>query len=330
MKPRALLVIGLLPMVITCAAQAQAGSSLSSNYPSKPVRLIVGFATGSATDITARIFAQRFTETWDVPVIVENVVGAGGSVGVARVAKAPPDGYTLAWGANGAMTIAPTLQANLQYDPTRDLAPISLALMMPSLVVVNNELPARTLQELIALAKARPGQLSYATPGSGTPQHVGGELLKSLAGVDIAHVPYKGAAQALADVISGRVAICLMNSGSVLPMVRDGRVRAVAVTSLQRSTNMPDLPTVSESGFPGFEATSWFGLFAPARTPEPIISKVHQETLKALAHPALHARLVQLGLDSVGSSPGELAAIVKSDIAKWATVIRDARITASD
>jgi len=301
---------------------------LAQSYPNKPIKLIVGFTPGSATDITARIFAQKFSEAWAVPVTVENIPGAGGTVGVNRVAKAQPDGYTLIYAANGAMTIAPSLQGNLPYDPTRDFAPISLLLTMPSIVAVNNEVPAKTFQELIALAKARPGKLSYATPGNGTPQHVAGELLKILAGVDIIHVPYRGAI--FTDVIGGRVTIALQNAGSVLQTVREGKLRGLAVTSLERSPNMPDLPTISESGFPGFEAISWFALLAPAGTPAPIVGKVHREALKVLAEPDLRARFAQLGLDTVGNSSDELAAIIKSDIAKWAGVIKDAGITASE
>jgi len=325
---RTALIGALLPIVVAATARAQSDSTASSPYPSKQVRMIVGFTPGSATDITARIFAQRFSEAWNVPVTVENIVGAGGSIGIARAVKAPADGYTLVWAANGAMTIAPSLQADLPYDPTRDLAPISLVLRMASILAVSNDVPAKSVQELIALAKARPGKLSYATPGNGTPQHVGGELLKSLARVDIVHVPYRGAA--FTDVISGRVPITLQNAGAVLPAIRDGKLRALAVTSLQRSPSMPELPTISESGFPGFEATSWFALLAPAATPASIINKVHQESVKALAQPALQARFAQLGVDTVGSSPAELASIIKADIGKWARVIKEAGITASE
>jgi tripartite-type tricarboxylate transporter receptor subunit TctC len=302
--------------------------AVAQPYPNKPVRMIVGFTPGSATDVTARIFAQKFSEAWGVAVAVENIPGAGGSVGVARVAKAPPDGYTLIYAANGAMTIAPSLQSNLPYDPARDLAPISLVLTMPSIVAVNNEMAAKNFRELIALARARPGELSYATPGTGTPQHIAGELLKSLAGVDITHVPYRGAM--FTDVIGGRVTIALQNAGSILPIVREGKLRALAVTSLKRSQNMPEFPTISESGFPGFEAISWFALLAPVGTPAAIVGKVHQETLKVLAQPGIQARLSQLGVDTAGNSPSELAAIIKSDIEKWAKVIKDAGITASE
>jgi len=307
---------------------ASGGAVAQSNYPDKPVRMIVGFTPGSATDVTARMFAQKFSEAWGQPVTVENIPGAGGSVGVARVAKAPPDGHTLVYAANGAITIAPSLQTTLAYDPARDLAPISLLLTMPSIVAVNNDTPAKTFQELIALARERPGKLSYATPGAGTPQHIAGELLKSLAAVDIVHVPYRGAN--FIDVIGGRVTIAFQNAGAILQTVRDGKLRALAVTSLERSPNMPDLPTVAESGFPGFEAISWFALFAPAGTPAPVLSKVRQESLKVLAQPGMRERFAQLGLDAVGTSPEKLAAIVRSDIDKWAKVIRDAGITAGE
>ena len=315
--------------VAALSALLAAGNAVAqTNYPDKPVRMVVGFTPGSATDITARMFAQKFSEAWSLPVTVENIPGAGGSVGVGRVAKAPPDGYTLVYAANGAITIAPSLQVNLPYDPTRDLAPISLVLTMPSIVAVNNDVPARTFQELIALARAQPGRLSYATPGTGTPQHIAGELLKILAGVDIIHVPYRGAV--FTDVIGGRVTIALQNAGSMLQTVREGKLRGLAVTSLERSPNMPELPTVSESGFPGFEAISWFALLAPAGTPAPIVSKVYQETMKIVAQPAMRTRFAQLGLDTVGNSPDELAAVIRTDIGKWARVIKDAGITARE
>ncbi len=317
-------VLAMLALV-PVAAHAQTDASA---YPSKAVRIIVGFTPGSATDISARIFAQKFSEAWSVPVTVENIPGAGGAVGAGRGAKATPDGYTLLYAANGAMTIAPSLQSKLAYDPTRDFAPISLVLTAPSIVAVNNELPVRSFPELIALVKAQPGKFSYATPGAGTPQHIAGELLKILGGLDITHVPYRGAV--FTDVIAGRVAITLQNAGAILTSVRDGKLRGLAITAPKRSPNIPEFPTVSESGFPGFEAVSWFALFAPPGTPTALIDKVHQEAVKVLAQPEMQARFSQLGLDPAGTSPIELAAIIKSDIEKWAKVIKDAGITASE
>jgi tripartite-type tricarboxylate transporter receptor subunit TctC len=310
--------MGLAVWLLAAPAVAQTG------YPERPVRLIVGFTPGSATDITARLFAAKFSEAWNVPVTVENVPGGGGSVGGDRVAKARPDGLMLYWGANGALTINPTLQRNPTYDVVRDLAPVVRLLVVPSLLVVNNDLPAKNLGELIALAKARPGKLSYATPGVGTPQHVAGELLKNLAHADIVHVPYRGAV--VTDVIDGRVPIALQNMGSILPMVREGRLRALVVTSLERSPFLPDLPTVAESGFPRFEAISWFGLMAPAHTPGPVVDRIYRQAAQIAAMPDVRAKLAQLGFDTTADPPDAFGAIIKSDIAKWAKVIETAGI----
>ena len=315
--------------LVAFTALLMAGPTVAqTGYPDRPVRIIVGFTAGSATDITARMFAQKLNAAWNVPVTVENIPGAGGSVGGDRVAKAAPDGTTLYWGANGAMTINPSILPNPTFDTVRDLAPIARVLVMPSLLVVNNDVPARSVAELFALAKARPGQLSYASPGVGTPQHIAGELLKSLASVDIVHVPYRGVA--LADVIGGRVTMTLQNMGAILPVVRDGKLRALAVTSNQRSPIIPELPTLAESGFPGFEAISWFGLLAPAHTAAPIIAKVHEEIVKIAAQTDMRERLAQLGLDVAVNSPDEFAAVINADIAKWAKVIKDANIKLSE
>jgi tripartite-type tricarboxylate transporter receptor subunit TctC len=315
-------------LVAFAALLMAAPTVAQTGYPDRPVRIIVGFTAGSATDITARMFAQKLNAAWNVPVTVENIPGAGGSVGGDRVAKAAPDGTTLYWGANGAMTINPSLLPNPTFDTVRDLAPIARVLVMPSLLVVNNDVPAKSVAELFALAKARPGQLSYASPGVGTPQHIAGELLKSLASVDIVHVPYRGVA--LADVIGGRVTMTLQNMGAILPVVRDGKLRALAVTSSQRSPIIPELPTLAESGFPGFEAISWFGLLAPAHTAAPIIAKVHEEIVKIAAQTDMRERLAQLGLDVAVNSPDEFAAVINADIAKWAKVIKDASIKLSE
>jgi tripartite-type tricarboxylate transporter receptor subunit TctC len=311
-------------IVALAIALPSGAASAQANYPDKPVRFIVGFTAGSATDITARLFAQKFAEAWKVPVTVENVPGAGGSVAGDRVAKAAPDGTTFYWGANGALTINPTLQPNPTYDVQRDLAPVIRLLVMASILAVGQDVPAKSFPELIALAKAQPGKLSYASPGVGTPQHIAGELLKSLAGVNIVHVPYRGAVYT--DVISGRVTMTLQNMGTILPVVRDGRLRGLAVTSLKRASVMPDLPTIAESGFPGFEATSWFGLMAPAGTPAPVIGKAAQQAVAVAAMPDVREKLMQLGLDTTADTGDAFAAIIKADTAKWAKVIRDADI----
>ena len=314
------------------AAAAIALSTVSAfaqaTYPDKPIRFIVGFTAGSATDITARLFAQKFAEAWNVPVTVENVPGAGGSVGGDRVAKSAPDGTTFYWGANGALTINPTLLPNQTYDVVRDLTPVARLLIMPSILAVNNDVPAKTYAELIALAKAQPGKLSIASPGVGTPQHIASEMLKRMAGVDIVHVPYRGAI--FTDVIGGRVTMTLQNVGAILSVVKQGQLRGVAVTSLKRSAILPDLPTVAESGLPGFEAISWFGLMAPAGTPPAIVDKAYKQAAQIVAAPDVKEKLAALGLDVTSDAPDALAAIIKGDTAKWAKVIKEANIKTGD
>ncbi len=313
------LVLALSP--ISALAQADA-------YPARPVRMIVGFTPGSATDVVARMFAQKFTEAWGTTVAIDNVPGVGGAVGVQRLSKAAPDGYTLNFCGNGALTILPTLQNKPLYDVHKDIAPIGMVLAMPSILAVNNDIPVKTVQEFIAYAKNPSRKLSYASPGSGTPQHIAGELLKGLAGIDMAHVPYKGAV--FTDVIGGRVAMTIQNTGAILPVVRDGRLRGLAVTSLKRSPNIPDLPSIAESGYPGFEAVSWFALLAPTGTPAPIMNKVYQESQKVIANADMRGRFAQLGLDISGKTADEVTSIIRADIEKWAKVIKDAGISMTD
>src|SRR5262245_9688993 len=298
-------------MLLSMLAMSQAAAQ---SYPDRAIRIIVGFTPGSATDISSRMFAQKLTDAWNVPVTVENIPGAGGSVGAERVARATPDGYTLYWGANGAMTINPSRQPNPAFDPARDLAPIARLRVAPSIVAVKNDVPAKSVAELIALAKAQPGKLSYASPGSGTPQHIAGEVFKAQIGLDIVHVPYRGAN--FTDVIGGRVTMTLQNAGAILPTVREGKLRGLAVTSLQRSPNIPELPTMNEAGVPGFEATSWFGLLAPGGTPHAIIAKLHQEAAKIVQQPQLVENFGKIGLDVVADPPDVFAAIIRTDTAK--------------
>ncbi|TMJ00084.1 MAG: tripartite tricarboxylate transporter substrate binding protein [Alphaproteobacteria bacterium] len=307
--------------LLTGAAQAQ-------NYPDRTIRILVGFTPGSATDISARMFAQKLGEAWSVPVTVENLPGAGGSVGGERVAKSAPDGYTLYWGANGALTINPSLQTNPTFEPLRDLSPVARLLVMPSILAVNNDVPAKSVAELIALARAKPGTLSYASPGAGTPQHIAGEVFKSQLGLDIVHVPYRGAN--FTDVIGGRVTMTFQNTGAILPTVREGKLRGLAVTSLTRSTAIPELPTMIESGVADFEATSWFGLLAPAGTPAPIIAKLYRQATEIVQHPQLRESFGKIGLDVVTDPPDVFAGIIRTDTAKWAKVIREAGIKGSE
>ena len=304
-------------------ALAAAPAVAQTAWPDKPVKLVVGFTAGSATDVSGRLFAQKFSEAWGQPVVVDNIAGNSGAIGSDRVAKAAPDGYTLMWSGNAAITILPSLQT-LPFDPVKDFAHISTAVSTASIVLVNNDLPVKSLADLIAYAKANPGKLSYGSPGVGTPQHVTGELLGSLAGIKMEHIPYRGAN--LVDVMSGVVPVGIQNAGAGMPFVRDGRVRGLAITSLKRSPGAPDLPTVAEQGFPGFEAISWFALLAPAGTPQPILDKVREASLKVLADPEIRKKLAAMGLEPVGSTGAETRAAIAADIPKWAKVIKDAGI----
>jgi len=302
----------------------EAGHASAQTYPDHTVRILVGFTPGSATDVSARMFAQKLSDAWAVPVTVENLPGGGGSIGGERVARSPPDGYTLYWGANGAMTINPSLQNNPTFEPMRDLAPVARLLVMPSILAVNVDVPAKTVAELIALAKVQPGKLTFASPGTGTPQHIAGEMLKRVAGIDIVHVPYRGAN--FTDVIAGRVTMTFQNAGAILPTVREGKLRPLAVTSLKRSPNMPEFPTMIEAGVADFEATSWFGLLAPVGTPSEIVTKLHLEAVRIVSRPDMREKFALIGLDVVTDAPDAFAAIIRSDTLKWAKVIKEAGI----
>ena len=306
-----------LALLLALPAAAQ------TKWPEKPVKLVVGFTPGSATDVTARMFAQKFGEAWGQPVIVDNVTGNSGAIGVDKVAKAAPDGYTLMWSGNAAITVLPALQP-VPFDPLKDFAPISITLSMPSVIAVNNDLPVKSLAELIAYAKANPGKLSYGTPGIGTPQHVAGELFCHLAGIKMEHIPYRGAN--FNDTLGGVVPVAIQNAGSIMPLIRDGRLRGLAVTALKRSDDTSNLPTVDESGFKGFEAGSWFALLAPVGTPQPILDKIRNEALKVLADPEMASKFQALGLQAVGSTPEQTAATIAADLPKWAQVVKDAHI----
>jgi tripartite-type tricarboxylate transporter receptor subunit TctC len=321
-------VMTFIRIALMTLALFAAGHASAQNYPDRTIRILVGFTPGSATDISARMFAQKLGEAWGVAVTVENLPGAGGSVGGERVGKSAPDGYTLYWGANGALTINPSLQTNPTFEPLRDLAPVVRLLVMPSILAVNNDVPAKSVAELIALAKAQPGKLTCASPGTGTPQHIACEVLKRSAGIDIVHVPYRGAN--FTDVIGGRVTMTFQNAGAILPIVREGKLRALAVTSLKRSPNMPEFPTMIEQGVADFEVISWFGILAPIGTPPAIITKLHREAVRIVSQPDMRANFGRIGLDVVTDPPDAFAAIIRTDTAKWAKVIKDAGIKAGE
>ena len=300
-------------------------AAAQTNYPEKPVRIIVAYPAGGSPDFVARLLGQKFSEAWGKPVVIDNLPGASGSIGADRVAKAVPDGYTLGFLAIPEVAINPSL-FKLAYDPLKDFSPVSQVTRGGNILVVNNALPAKTLQELVKLAKARPGEITFASSGAGTTPHLSGELFKSAAGIDIQHVPYKGVVAAIPDLVAGRVAMAFTLPSFALPMVRDGKLRALAVTTLKRYEVIPQVPTIAESGYPGFEVVAWQGLLAPAGTPAAIVSKLHLETVKALAQADMRAKISESGSEAVGSSPAEFAALIKSETPRWAKVIKDAGI----
>jgi tripartite-type tricarboxylate transporter receptor subunit TctC len=296
-------------------------------YPNKPVRIIVPYPPGGTADIVGRTIAEKLGGTWGQSVIVENRAGAGGTIGVDAAAKSAPDGYTMVLGVTGPVTIAPGINPQLAYDPLRDLVPVTLVAAVPSVVAVHPSVAARDLRELIALAKSQPGKLSFASAGTGTSVHIAGELLKSMAGVDILHVPYKGGAPALNDLMGGQVSMIIENMPQLLPQVRSGRIRALAVTSRQRSAALPDLPAVAEI-LPGYEATTWFGLLAPAGTPQDIVRKVQADVAQAVALPEVKERLAGLGAEVIGGTPEAFSAHLRAELLRFAKVIKDAGIKA--
>jgi tripartite-type tricarboxylate transporter receptor subunit TctC len=300
-------------------------AAAQTNYPEKSIRIIVAYPSGGAPDFVARLLGQKFSEAWGKPVVIDNLPGASGSIGADRVAKAVPDGYTLGFLAIPEVAINPSL-FKLAYDPLKDFSPVSQVTRGGNILVVNNALPAKTLQELVKLAKARPGEITFASSGAGTTPHLSGELFKSAAGIDIQHVPYKGVVAAIPDLVAGRVAMAFTLPSFALPMVRDGKLRALAVTTLKRYEVIPQVPTIAESGYPGFEVVAWQGLLAPAGTPAAIVSKLHLETVKALAQADMRAKISESGSEAVGSSPAEFAALIKSETPRWAKVIKDAGI----
>jgi tripartite-type tricarboxylate transporter receptor subunit TctC len=300
------------------------------NYPEQSVRILVGFTPGVAPDVAARLVADKLAEALAKPVVVENVTGAGGNIGATRVAKAVPDGYTLGMVGNGSLVFSPSMYDKLGFDPVKDFAPIARIFVAANLLVVPSDSPAKSLPELVALARAQPGKLTYAHAGAGTSQHLGAELFKSMAGLDIQPIAYRGTTVLLPDLLAGRVSMSFGNIVNVLPLVRDGKLRAFAVTSIKRSALAPDLPTMAESGYPGFEAVPWFGLMAPAGTPSAIIDRLNRETTKILAMPEIRKKLNDIGADVIGGTPAEFAAAIEREIPQWARVIKQAGIKASE
>jgi tripartite-type tricarboxylate transporter receptor subunit TctC len=297
----------------------------AQEYPSRTVRIIVPFSPGGGTDLIARLIAQKLTQSLGSTFIVENRPGAGGTVGTAIVAKSPPDGHTLLV-VSSSHGINPSVYRSLPYDTMRDLAPVSLLMSGPALLVTHPSVPAKSVKALVALARAQPGALTFGSAGVGTPPHLGGELFKILAKVDMTHVPYKGNAAAFIDLVAGEISLMFPNIVSGLPHVKQGRLRAMAVSSRQRSAIAPEIPTVAESGLPGYEMGSWYGFVAPGGTPVPIIARLQQETAKALQLPDVKEKLTTQGVEAIGSTPDEFRKFLQAEIAQWGKVIRAAKL----
>jgi tripartite-type tricarboxylate transporter receptor subunit TctC len=317
--PLAKTFVSFLLVLASGLAQAQA------DYPTRPVRIVVPSPPGGGTDIVARVLAQHFSKALGQPFVVENKPGAGNMIGIESVARAPADGYTLLFVAS-TLALNSVLYKKVPYDPVRDFAPITIAATAPNVLIVNPALPAQTLAEFIALAKKKPGALSYGTPGIGTSPHLSMELLKSMTGIDIVHVPYRGTAAAVTDVIGGQIAATFANALTAKPQVDSGRVRALAVSGPRRIDAFPAVPPVAEAGVPGYEAMQWYGLAAPAGTPAAIIARLHAEAVKALQSDDMKEKLALDGAQPVGSSPAEFAALIRSELEKWTRVARDAQI----
>ena len=311
--------------VFALISSAAAGFAAEPGYPSKPVRLLVGFSPGGGTDVAARIVSKKVSEAWGQQVVVDNRAGAGGLLAFELVAKANPDGYTLL-AASPSFAIQPSIAIKLPYDPIRDFAPITVASAAPYILVLYPGVVAKSVKELIALARSRPGALNYASGGIGSAQHLATELFALMAGVKVAHVPYKGAVS-VPDVIAGRVEILFSGAPQGLPHIQAGRLRALGVTTLKRSSAVPNVPTIAESGVPGYDVTIWYGIFATGRTPKTILDKINAGFVQAIQSPDVRQQLTALGLDPVGNPSAEFTASIKEEIARWEKVARNAGIS---
>ena len=315
-----MLAVALLPAALPAQAATAPG------YPSKAIRMIVPFPPGGPNDILGRVVAQKLSEQLGQQVVIDNRGGAGGLIGAELAARAVADGYTLLFGGTASLAINPGLHKKLPYDPLRDFAAVSLIGTAPSLLTVHPSVPVKSVKDLIAYAQARPGQLNFVSAGIGTPPHLAGEMFKNMTGVDMVHVPYKGGGPALTDLLAGQVGIYFSGIPSVLPYVKEGRLRGIAVTSAKRTAVMPDTPTIAESGLSGYEVGNWYAIVAPAATPAAIIARLNREIVHALAVPEVKKRFIELAADPLGSTPEELAAYNRSEIAKWAQAIKSAGI----
>jgi tripartite-type tricarboxylate transporter receptor subunit TctC len=315
---RLLVLLAILAAVVAGAVPAQA-----QGYPAKPIRFVVPFPPGGPLDIMARVIGAKLQEAWGQPVLVDNKPGAGGGIGADAVAKSPGDGYTLLMGAVSTHAINPTLYAKIPYDPVKDFVPVTLVAQVPNILVVNPSLPVKSVKELIEYAKAKPGALSFASGSTGSTGHLAGELFKTMAGVDMVHIPYKGAAPAMFDLLAGQTQLMFDNIANALPQVKSGKLRALAVTTAKRASAMPELPTIDESGLHGFDLTTWFGVFVPARTSKELVDRLNGEILKALTGKDGRERLAAMGTEPPAiATPAEFALFVQREEAKYAKVVK--------
>ena len=301
--------------VLACAALAQ-------SYPTKPIRFIVPFPPGGGTDLVARTVATKLTETKKWAMVVDNKPGAGGNLGIAEAVKAAPDGYTMVVGQTSNLAINPTLYRSLPYDPVRDLQPVALMVSAPIILVTSDKRTFKSVAEVVAAAKAKPGQLSYASPGNGTVAHLTAELFQRAAGIQLTHIPYKGASQAMTDLMGGQVDLYLASVPSAIGQIKGGKLRALAVTGAKRSAELPSVPAIAESGYQGFEVTTWYGLLFPAGTPEAIVRQMNTEVNQVLKQPDVRAKLAAEGGDVLGGTPGEFSALLKRDLARWGEIVK--------
>jgi len=308
-------------VMITLAVLAAMGGTALAQYPNKPIRLVVTFPSGGAPDILSRIISEK--SQLGQSVVVDNKPGAGGNIGAEIVAKAPADGYTVVMGTVGTHSINGALYSKMPYDMVKDFAPVTLIASTPNLLVVNPALPVKNVQELIAYGKANPGKLSFGSPGIGTSIHVSGELMKSMTGIEMTHVPYKGRQFAIPDLLGGQIQLMFDNMPSALPLAKEGKLRALGQTGAKRSPSAPDVPTVAEQGLPGFEATSWFAMFAPAGTPKDIVTKLNAEVQRIFKLPEVIEKMKTLGLDPILGGPEELGKYQQQEITKWAKVVKE-------
>jgi len=318
----------LYRLLLVALAMANVYPALAETWPTRPIRFIVPFAPGGGGDVVGRIIGQRMSEQFGKPLVIDNRAGGGGTLGCELAAKAAPDGYTLLLGNVGPIAVGPALYPKLAYDPVRDFAPVTMIASFPNLLVANPGLPFKTVPELVAYAKSRPGTLNFASAGAGTSTHLAGELFKSVAGIDVVHVPYKGGAAAMTDIIAGQVAYYFGTMPSSMPLAKAGKLRALAVTSLTRSPAAPEVPTIAESGYPKFETAAWYGLMFPTGTPREIVARTNAATMVVLALPDIRERLVHEGSEPLGSTPAQFGAYIKAEIAKWSGVVKAANLKA--